>query len=272
MKLNTIRHYLSVAACFSRLSVQRQLEYPIFLSSWFIYNFIQWFGGLWLIYTITTRFGPLGGWNTEQVVFIFSLALISHGLVVTFCIQTWRIGYSIVFGEFDRILLRPMNSFFLLLTREINFIGFSDMLPGLIIFFYICKQIAFAWTVMNIIQILVILLGAVLIRTALFLFVGSISFWKMNRDVLTYLMVYFQQQVTSYPLSIYPHILQTVFTFIIPVGFVSFYPASQLLNHKTRIMIPGNLTVITLLTGIIFFLLAYRVFKTGLKKYESVGN
>lgn len=267
-----LKHYISVTNCFSRLAIQRQMEYPTFLFGWIAGNFLQWFGGLWLIQTIMSRFGDLAGWKADQVIFIYSLSVISHGLVVIFFLQTWVIGQMIIVGEFDRILLRPMDSFFLFIVRNINFVGITDAIPGIIIFFHACSLVKFHWSFVNIVNIGFILIGATLIRTALYMLVGSISFWKINRDALSVLMMHFQQQVTSYPISIYPYSLQVIFTFLIPIGFISFYPASQFFKIGTILDIPFNFSFATLLMGIIFFFLASYVFTTGLKKYESVGN
>ena len=75
-----------------------------------------------------------------------------------------------------------------------------------------------------------------------------------------------------YPLSMYPESLQLILTFLIPIGWVSFYPTSELLGIEHSFS-TGNMGVwITLGVGIITMLITGFVFQTGLKQYESAGN
>ncbi len=47
--MHALRHYGSVAYCYARLSIQRQLEYPMFLVSWILMIPIAYFSGLWIL-------------------------------------------------------------------------------------------------------------------------------------------------------------------------------------------------------------------------------
>ena len=65
--------------------------------------------------------------------------------------------------------------------------------------------------------------------------------------------------------------MQFILTFLIPAGWISFYPASALLGMDSaynRLLVP----LITLAAGILVMLIAGAYFSMGLKKYESAGN
>ena len=147
--VSSIRHYVSVAACFARLAIQRQLEYPLFLFSWLIMIPIQYFSGIWMLKIIVDRFQPLNGWDFPELTFLYGLGLISHGIFVVFFINTWHIDHMVINGQFDRLLLRPMNVFFQLVASYVNFIGVIDCIPGIIIFIYGCQLAGFEWTALT---------------------------------------------------------------------------------------------------------------------------
>ena len=78
-------------------------------------------------------------------------------------------------------------------------------------------------------------------------------------------------KTTMYPLSMYPESMQFILTYLIPVGWISFYPASAILGIGSafnRLLVP----FITLAAGIAVMLIAGAYFNMGLRKYESAGN
>jgi ABC-2 type transport system permease protein len=175
-------------------------------------------------------------------------------------------------GFFDRVLVQPMNVFFLYIIRYINFIGIIDLIPGCIIFFWAADAVNFSWSFPNIIRLLIVIAGGVLIRAALFLGFGSAAFWTNNRDAFVGLLIELFHRTTFYPLSIYPRVLQMVLSFVIPVGFISFYPAASFLGKKEMFIVPVDVTVVTFSAGVFLFLIAYSIFKIGLTRYESSGS
>ena len=124
-------------------------------------------------------------------------------------------------------------------------------------------------------MILLMLAGATLIRGGIYVLLGSTSFWTRSaNDFGQYTQEIFDK-TTMYPLSMYPESLQFILTFIIPIGWVCFYPVSGMLGvDNTRMPGLSSWTAvwITVGVGILVMLAASAVFRLGLKKYESAGN
>lgn len=266
------KYHISVTTCFMKLAIQRQLEYPAFLICWAIGIPIQYLSGVWMIGVITQRFQPLNGWSFPQVAFIYGLSLLSHGLMVVLFIQTWNIEGMVIRGGFDRLLLRPMNVFYQFCVQYFNFIGLIDLITGIIIFTYGCKVSGFNWTLMNAVKILLVLAGAVMIRAAFYTITGSIAFWTKSSRSFVNLGEVLSERTTMYPLSIYPYAIQVFFTFVIPFGFISFYPASEFLGQSDLLVLPFGFALLTPVVGALLAIVAAKVFKMGLKKYESAGS
>jgi ABC-2 type transport system permease protein len=268
----TVRHYYSVAVCFARLAVQRQLEYPMFLVSWFLMIPMTYISGVWMLKIIVERFHALNGWEFPQLAFLYGLGLLSHGLVVVFFINTWHIDNMVIEGSFDRLLLRPMNVFFQLIASYVNFIGLIDLIPGMLIFFYACHLVHIQWSMLLILKLVFIILGGVFIRAALFICLGSVSFWTKRSSSLVGFTLTLLERTTMYPVNIYPIVLQIIFTFLIPIGFISFYPASEFLGKGIGFHIPWSMALWTPVVGIICFMISQWIFTLGMKKYESAGS
>ena len=269
---DSVKYYFDVMKFSVKLEVQRQMEYPSFLIGWFISNPLQFILILITIWATINNFGSLGGWAYEQIVFMYGISIVSHGLSIILFVQTWYMDSSILYGEFDRYLLRPMNVFFQFCISFFNLIGLTDLLPATVILTYGCILVGFVPGIFNIIKLIVVILSATMIRGAIYLFIGSVAFYIKGRNSLAGITTTLYQYTTMYPLSIYPRIIQVIFTFIIPLGFVSFYPASDFLDIETGIMPTSNLWIICAGVAILTFYLAYVFFKNGMKRYESAGS
>jgi ABC-2 type transport system permease protein len=267
-----IKHYISVGTYSLRLSLARQLEYPTFLICWLIGNPLNYMIGVWTIGVITQKFQALNGWTYPQIAFLYGLSLLSHSLSILLFIQTWGIERMVIRGSFDRFLVRPMSVYYQFCIDYINPIGLTDMIPGIIIFIYGCGVVEFQWTFISGIKVFLVLAGATMIRGATFTIIGSVAFWtKSSRSLISMTLSLFER-TTFYPISIYPIIIQMIFTFILPFAFISFYPACDFLGKEDGFSFPIGLAIWTPVVGIILTILAIFVFNRGLKKYESAGS
>lgn len=270
--ISSLKYYCGVGLHFIKISIQTTLEYPVNLLGWLLANPIQFILGIATIKFVVSQFGTLNGWGFGELAFLYGIAVMSHGLSVILFVQTWFMGSSLLEGEFDLLMLRPLNVLFQFFFIVFNIIGITDMIPGIIIFLYGCSQIHFHVTLINILIIISILIGATLIRGALFLVTGSLSFWTKSPNSFVLFNLTMLDQTTMYPLSMYPRIVQIIFTFILPLGFISFYPAGDFLGKGNNFGFPSGIAWATIFVGIFVFWAATRMFRRGLTKYESAGS
>ncbi|MFC5403550.1 ABC transporter permease [Cohnella soli] len=270
--VNGIRHYAIVFGYYAKLAIQRQLEYPLFLVSWLLVIPTQYFAGIWMLRIIVDRFQPLNGWGFSDLAFLYGLGLLSHGLVVVLFIPTWGTEYAVLRGEFDRLLLRPMNVFFQFVTGYFNFIGLVDLIPGTVIFIAAARMVDFDWSLVNLLKLALVVVGGTLIRASIYTVVGAVAFWTKRSRNLINMTIATMERTTMYPLTLYPQVVQAILTFLLPIGFISFYPAEQFLNKTKSLELPLGLALWTPLVGLVSFVVAYAVFRQGLRKYESAGS
>lgn len=272
MTLTGIRHYLRVFMESVRMELLEVAEYPANLAGWALSNPIQFIVGFATIKFVVAEFGTINGWNYGQLAFLYGIAVMSHALSMIFFIQGWFMGYYVVEGDFDRYLLRPMSVLFQFFFTNINIVGITDLIPGVCVFAYGCAKVGFAWSVGSVLSLLSLLLGATLIRGGVYIAMGTLSFWTKSTSQFAMFTQEFFDKTTMYPLSMYPEALQFLLTYIIPIGWISFYPAGELLGiEQTRFSFSG-MPFVTLGVGIAVLMLAGLFFKAGLRNYESAGH
>lgn len=269
--MNTIKYHIAVAACLLSLSVKKQLEWLLTFISFMISLPIKCATGLVLIYVLVNKFSPMYGWSFQQLVFMYGLAYISDGLASTFASQARRIEIYITRGDFDRSLVRPISVLFQFLFRFIYLGGIVEVISGLIVLCYGCALVGFTLSAVNIVKLVVVIVGATLIRMAFIIIVGSLAFWTKRSGPLSWVGDEIVRKTTQYPITIYPKIFQSLFTFILPFGFISYYPCAAFFKMSNQFGMPLNLVIWTPLIGIIMFIISNRIFEQGLKIYESAG-
>lgn len=270
--LHTLAHYIDVTICHIRMAFLMIVEYPSNIAGWLISNPIQFILGFATIKFVVEQFGQINGWTYGQLAFLYGLSVISHALSMIFFVQGWFMGFYVVEGEFDRYLTRPLGVMYQFFFTNINVFGVTDLIPGILVFIYGCVESNFAWSFKKVICILIMLIGATLIRGGLYLCLGTTSFFtKSTMDFGQYIQE-IMDKTTLYPLSMYPESMQFILTYLIPIGWVSFYPISGLLGIDSGASYGLFASVITLLVGLLVLGIAGLWFNYGLKKYESAGN
>lgn len=269
---STLAHYLSVTIYSIKMALLTIVEYPSNILGWLLSNPIQFLLGFAAIRFAVEQFGEINGWNYGQLAFLYGISVISHALSMIFFVQGWFMGFYVIEGEFDRFLTRPMSVLYQFFFTNINVFGLTDLIPGILVFLYGCVKTDFPFTVSNAVGILVMLTGAVLIRGGIYILLGSTSFWTKSANDFGQFTQEIFDKTTMYPLSMYPESLQLILTFLIPIGWVSFYPASELMGIENTFSTRGMGVWITLGVGIATMLIAGLVFRAGLKQYESAGN
>lgn len=268
----TMGYYLDVTLVCIRMALLQIVEYPSSISGWLLSNPIQFLLGFVTMKYVVAEFGNINGWGYGELAFLYGISVLSHALSMIFFVQGWFMGYAVLEGDFDRMLTRPLSVVYQFFFTNINVYGITDLVPGIIVFVYGCKMVSFSWTIGNGLMLILLLAGATLIRGAIYLLLGSTSFWTRSANDFGMFTQELFDKTTMYPISMYPESVQFILTFLIPIGWVSFYPVSGLLSIEGSRFGGVEAVTGTLLIGIMLMMVAAAIFKLGLRKYESAGN
>ena len=226
--------------------------------------------GIWIL---LDRFKVIQGWTFYEVMLLFNLNMVSYGLS-SFIFRWPMLGLEqmVQRGEFDIVLIRPMNPLLYIILRRPNHAYVGHMILGIIVFAICFANLDIQWTLIKVIFLVFAIMGAVLIQSTMYLIIGTLSFWIVRtRSVFSALMYSFRNFV-EYPISIYGIVIQVLLTFVIPFAFVNFYPTQYFLDRKGDTLFHPILQYGTPVVGIVLFLLAYKFWTIGVNRYESTGS
>lgn len=263
-----MKRYASLYIKFMQQYLKSLMEYRgDFILGIIGFLFVQTVGVIFLklIFNIIPS---LSGWSFYEILFIYGFAQIPRGIDHVFTDYLWIFSWkTIVKGEFDRYLLRPLNPLFQVICERFQLDGFGEILVGISLVVMASIELKIQYSFSKIITFLFVVLCATFIYTAIKLAVASLAFWVKFAQSYLY-MVYQLSGFAKYPVTIYPTPVKSILTFIIPFAFTGFYPGSYFLGKESAWM--GVWMV--LIIAIIMMSIAYQIWLQGMKVYESSGN
>jgi ABC-2 type transport system permease protein len=180
----------------------------------------------------------------------------------------WEINGLYLKGGFDYLLTRPLPVTFQLFAHKIGFNGVGNMITALIVLFITIPKCSQNISVTSLLLFFLFFLIALPIKGAIILASNCITFWTKAPGNAFGNLIHNVGEYSKYPISIYPKAIQFVVSFLVPFAFISFFPASILLQKENS----WKLIILAPLVAAYSIFLSIKLFQKGLKLYESVGN
>lgn len=259
--------YLSLYGYFLVQRFKILLEYRLNFFIGAISTAILQAASLAAIWVVMRQIPSLNGWSFYEVILVYGLLTMGESITHMFADNLWTVGMNYVrSGDFDRFLVRPIDPLFHLLADRFCHDGIGNLITGALLVGVSMQQLHIALTPLRLSYIIVSVLSGGLIFIALNLLTATSVFWIMESIPVTQ-MVFTMNEFAKYPLSIYHNSIRILLTWIIPYGFVSFYPASYLLGRNV-----GALVWLSPVVALLFIFIAYRFWLFGLRHYSSTGS
>ena len=206
-------------------------------------------------------------WTLSELLLIYVLLTLAKSLNHMFADNLWTFGWDYVrLGLFDRFLVRPIDPLFHLLADRFCHDGIGNFLVGTALLVSAWTSLGIPVTLLNLVYIVVAVLSGGLIFISLNLVTAVSAFW-IRRSIAVTSVVFNTHEFAKYPLTIYPHAMGVLLTWLVPYGFASFYPASFLLGRDSSLIVWLGPVIATAL-----MLFAYRVWRFGLRHYAGTGS
>ena len=261
-----IKLYWYYIATSIRAQWQYRLNFALVSGGVFLQNILDALA-LWALFS---RFGALPGWTLYQ-------ALLLYGLVnTTFAVAdgVWR-GFDVMNrlirdGLFDRMLLRPRSLMVQLLGYEFRINRLGRFLQGLLVLIIGIAGSNIHWTALRVLMVPWAALNGLLLFGGMFVLQGALCFRSVESIEMVNAFSYGGVYFAGYPMEIYGKWFRALFTYLVPVAAVVYYPVCFLIGK-------GALSAVAAfaipLAGPLFLGLALLVFyRAGVPAYQSTGS
>lgn len=225
------------------------------------------FAGLISFWLVFQSFPTINGWNYYEMLFLYGFSLISATSAQCLFDNNWNLRLQVYSGDFIKYCFRPINLFFYYMSEVFDIKGLGQFAFGVAAVIYAWIKLSLPFHIYTLLLFLVIAFSASLFVIAVLNLAAATCFWIVNSFFVLQLSCTLRDYA-KYPTTIFGPILRAVFTFIIPIGFMAFYP-SQLFLRPEEV---SWLVWLTPIYGILFFILSYKVWMKGAMSYNGTGS
>lgn len=228
--------------------------------------------GLILAWLIVSRFHSLGGWSAAEVGFVYGLRLAAHGLWVLPMGQLLNIEVLVRQGHFDRFLIRPTGTLVQVVTHKVNIAAAGDLVSGLLLLSLTGQQVLVNATPYGVAYLGLAVVGGAMTEGAIQLAIASLTFRHLETRTLRTTADSVFNTFGGYPLHAFGSTTRLLLTFVLPVAFVGYLPATVLIGRTGDLYIPAGLAYGAPLVGLLLFCVALIFWHRQVRAYQSVGH
>jgi ABC-2 type transport system permease protein len=267
-----IRSDIGIALRIAGLRLRGQMQYR---SSFFMQifgNFIVNFAEIIVLWSLFQHFDNMGGWNLEEVIFLHGLSMVMFSLGDTISNGVQTVPQLIREGNFDRTLVRPMSSYIQSLVNEVSLRHFGLLGQGILLLAIGMATVSTDWTMPKLLYLAVVIVSGMAFFAAVFTIEAIISFWTVNSIEAVNAFTYGGSDLGQYPLHIFQRGLRFIFLWIIPVGFLTYYPSLWFLDKPDPLGLPGFAPFVSPIAALVFCLVIGRGWSFAIRHYRSTGS
>jgi ABC-2 type transport system permease protein len=215
----------------------------------------------------------LGRWSLAEVAFLYGIVNVAFPISEAVARGFDVFGDQFVrTGDFDRVLLRPRSTVLQLAGHDFQLQRVGRLAQGLLVLGWAVVTLDLDWTVWRVALLLFTIVAGVVFFYALFIFQATLSFWAVESLEVMNTLTYGGVETAQYPLAIYRPGFRRFFTFVVPLGCISYFPAVAILGVDDPIGSGRALQVLAPLAGFVFFGAALLVWRLGIRHYTSTGS
>ncbi len=255
-----ILNYFGLVLAYVRFNWLSQIEYrggfAVEVGGMFLNNLV-WLG-FWTFFFKT--FPTVPSWNTADIITLWAIAAAGFGLAFVVFGNCRLLAGMISKGELDAWMLYPRHLLTHLILGKMKASAIGDMAFGFVVYILFVKP-----DLMHMLFFIILTVSVAVLFTAFSIIAGSLSFFLGNAETIGLNWEMAMITFSTYPSPLFEGKARLLLYTIIPAIFVSYYPIEALRSLSLKS------TLCAFSGALALALLAFLVFYSGLKRYES-GN
>ncbi len=265
--MRSLGEYLRLYFIIEAQYIQARLQYRadfIISSVGMFFSSLATLGIFWVIFNSIPN---LAGWTFMEMVFIYAFYMIAISPMQILFDHIWQIRFHVMQGTFLKYYFRPLNMMFYYMSEMFDIKGLVQLAEGIVLLIYSSIQLGLTWLPDRFLLLMIALFSAALVQISIIVMSGCAAFWVLDAYPVLGL-AWRLREFAPYPMSIFDGAFRFAFTYVIPIGFVAFYP-SQFFLRPDQV---SPLVYFSPVVGISLFALTYWVWTKGVNSYSGTGS
>ena len=228
--------------------------------------------GFLFIWIVVGQFEALGGWGLAEITLLYGMRLTSHGLWVVSFSRMYAIDRIVRQGEWDRFLLRPMPVVAQLMFTQLRIASLGDLLGGVVLLTAALAQIEVDWTPAKVALLVAAVIGGAMLDGAFQMGPASLTFRTLESRSFRFLFDDMFNLFGGYPTSIFRPVPKAILTWVVPIAWVAWVPATVILDRTDELPFPAWVAWCSPLLGVAAISVAAWLFLRESRHYQSSGS
>jgi ABC-2 type transport system permease protein len=261
-----LRRMLRLAGIFAGASISARMEYRAnFLVS--LISAILGVGGSLLGLVVLYSDGTtLGGWSQREAFAVVGIYTFVGGIIDLYIRPNLgRIASLVRDGALDFRLLKPVDTQFLISVRDLNPFALPGVLLGLAVTVWAAAGVP-GVTVSGVLLGGLLVLASLAIVYSIWFMLCTTAFWFVKVENASELFTGFYQ-AGQFPVTAFPGWARHLFTFVIPIAFITTIPAEMIIGRSdgTRALAAVGFAAILVVGSRLFW-------RTAVRNYTSASS
>lgn len=222
--------YIRLLRVFTGASISAQLEYRANFLVSLLSALLTSGGALFGLLVLSGDGRTIGGWTYAEASVVVGLFTIVQGFIGAVLYPNLnKIAEAIRLGTMDFTLLKPIDAQFLVSTRNVNIFHLIDVGVGIVVIAWALNRIP-GVTLAGLALGLVLGVAALAVVYTIWFMLTTTAFWFVKVENVTELFSGLFR-AGQFPVSAFPGWVRLLFTFLIPVAFITTVPSEAIVGR-----------------------------------------
>lgn len=219
-----------------------------------------------MVFILMDKFHFLDNYDIYEL--MLGISIVQFGFSFSECFMRGFDKFSEVIkvGGLDLMLIRPRNIYVQVFGSNIELTKLSRVLGSLVLFIIAISNIdSITWY--GALYLFLLLVGSSMIYAALFIFSACFCFKTVEGLEFMNIFTDGSREFGQYPMGLFRREVILVFTFLIPLACVNYYPISYILGKSDNMWY-----LISPLMTFVLFIMSIITFNRCIRHYEGTGS
>ncbi|MFJ3229496.1 ABC transporter permease [Streptomyces sp. NPDC086787] len=219
-----------------------------------------------------SRVDALGGYGLPEVAFLYGLSSTAFGLADLAIGSMERLGRRVRDGTLDVLLVRPAPVLAQMAADRFALRRLGRVSQGALVLGYALTVLDVDWTPLKLLLMPVMLVSGAGIFCAVFVAGAAFQFVAQDASEVQNAFTYGGTTLLQYPPTVFAADLVRGVTFVLPLAFVNWLPASYVLGRPCPLGLPEWTAFLPPLVAVACCALSGAAWRAGLRSYRSTGS
>ena len=262
----TVGHYWRIYRTFFKSSLTREMMFRVNFFAKILQNTVWFFFFIVILLVVFGRVKQIGGWNRDEAFILTATMFVVNSINNALTFSLMEIPDHVRKGTLDFIITKPVDSQFWVSARKFNFNELGSFCAGIGLIIVSLRGLENTPSIGQLALYLIGLFSAcgilygfqLCLMTLGIYFIRIDNLWVLGDTIVG---------LSRYPQEIFTRSLRYFFTYALPISFLAYIPASQLVRTPSL-----SMAVLSVVYAIALVLIARLFWRYSLRHYSSASS